>query len=434
MYVERLRVDHVADADHGGGRKGPFVDGSENKAVIVGINDARRHVPAASIDDVGRSGTVQTRSQALANRLDLAAFHEQVGVFQPARGPAGPEGRAGHENGGGRRRGPAALQGRTGEPLFPQLPFLLFSMGPVFRSGSPGFNQVEGIDAAVDPDFDHFILRIEIAVARNHGEVGDFAGLDGAEPVLDPAQPCGNHSQRRQGVVLAQTAVQCQAQVSPEILPVAQPVTGQRNLQPLLAQEGGIFRRPVPGAELIERDLLPVLVLGQLGQLGKTERNDERRGHRFGQVRPAPFLAAGQDVEVQSELARDPSCAVHHQRAARLEHDRHFAVNGRLERFERRIEFRPFAALWLAQEPILGLSVVAGVEDRLAQDGDGAHQRSRIGLGPAAAGVEGDMLKSVRFDDRLVGTHVRQCNKGARTAHNSLFRNHVSGGEPQFAS
>src|SRR5881398_1236871 len=47
------------------------------------------------------------------------------------------------------------------------------------------FARAYQIDAAVHPDFAHLVLGIEIAVARDHGEVGDFAGLDRAESVLD---------------------------------------------------------------------------------------------------------------------------------------------------------------------------------------------------------------------------------------------------------
>src|SRR5207302_6602041 len=148
----------------------------------------------------------------------------------------------------------------------------------------------------------------------NDGEVRGFSNLDRAKSVGHAAPSRGNRRERREGVILSQTAVQGEAQVFAEIPFVAQSVSRQRNLQSLLAQKRGVFRRPVPGAELVERDLFPVLFLGQLRQLWKIERHDKRRSDVLRQIGPAPFLAAGKNVKVQIQFASQARGAVQHQR------------------------------------------------------------------------------------------------------------------------
>ena len=160
-------------------------------------------MPAAAINDEGRTGKVGTRAQTFADGFDLAAVNQQVGVLQFALRSAGPNRRPFHQD--GRRLGqrPATFQGRTGEPLLlklsqllPLVPFFGFLLRDCLLF--PGFDlarivflrrfgsaRFRGIHAAINPDFARFVFRIEITVARNHREVGDFAGLDRAKPIFD---------------------------------------------------------------------------------------------------------------------------------------------------------------------------------------------------------------------------------------------------------
>jgi len=75
----------------------------------------------------------------------------------------------------------------------------------------------------------------------------------------------------------------------------AEPVRREGDSAFLPAEQRGVFRGPVPGAQVVQRDLFPVVVVGQLGQGGKIQRHDERRARfvsYFGEERWA-FEAAG---------------------------------------------------------------------------------------------------------------------------------------------
>ena len=55
MDVDRLGVDDVADAHHRGRRECALVHCAQNHAVIMAINQSRRDVLAAAVDDEGRT-------------------------------------------------------------------------------------------------------------------------------------------------------------------------------------------------------------------------------------------------------------------------------------------------------------------------------------------------------------------------------------------
>ena len=135
MEVEGLGIDHVADADHRGGGQGRFVDGAEDEAVVVGVDDTRRDVFSPTVNHERRRGRVGLRAQVCAERLDFAALDQQVGIPNSALRPAGPEGRPFNQN--SRRFGQrtASFQGRARKPFFSQVPRLPLARGLLLLVG-----------------------------------------------------------------------------------------------------------------------------------------------------------------------------------------------------------------------------------------------------------------------------------------------------------
>ena len=270
-------------------------------------------------------------------------------------------------------------------------------------------------------------LRLEIAFAVNDSKEGQFALLDGAEALLDTAQFGGHGRQRGQGIGLGEAAIHCQAQILSKLLLVAKPVSCEREIQVLLPKQRRVFRRPVPRAELVERHLLPIILVRQFGQLRKIERHDEARACGLGQVGPAPFLAARNEAKLKPQLGGHPRGSIHHQRAAWLEGDPHPFVDGGRERFARGIELGRLSVLrmLLIVSPIA--SIILPVENALAHRGDHPHQRAGIGT-VFAPRFEGNVLENIRLKDDVIGVFLDQGHERARAPENSLCRRNHSGG------
>ncbi len=172
---------------------------------------------------------------------------------------------------------------------------------------------------------------------------------------------------------------------------------------------------------------------GSLGSDGEIHRHDEGRASGLGQVGPAPFLAAGDEAEVEPEFTRDLGGAVGHQGAAGLEGGEHLPVRGGRERFERGIELGPFAALRMLLIISVIERIVARVEEALPHGGDDAHERARIGALIAGVRLEHDMLEDIGLDDDVVGVLLRQGDQGAGAADDPFGRDDHARGESQRA-
>ncbi len=94
--LDRLGVDHVADANLGGGDVRTFVDPADDRGVAVRVDQARRHVFAGTVDH----DRISRRAETLADLGDFALFYQEVRVFQHALRSAGPDRRALHQDGG----------------------------------------------------------------------------------------------------------------------------------------------------------------------------------------------------------------------------------------------------------------------------------------------------------------------------------------------
>ena len=82
--MRALGIHHVADAHHSGGRERAFVDGAENIAVIMRIEQAGRNVLALTVN-------YHTLARKIsADRLNAAAGDEHVRVGEDALRTAGP--------------------------------------------------------------------------------------------------------------------------------------------------------------------------------------------------------------------------------------------------------------------------------------------------------------------------------------------------------
>ena len=289
------------------------------------------------------------------------------------------------------------------------------------------------MDPPVDPDLANFRRGVEVVASCHHRQVCQLAGLDCAKLAFDAAQPGGHGCQRRQCVGFRQAAVQGQPQVRAELLWVAQAIGREREFAALLAEQRRILGRPIPGAQLVEADLLPVTFVRKLRQGGEVERDDERRPGGFGQVGPAPFLSGGDEAAIEPEFARDLGGAVRHQRAARLEDNPHLSVRSRGKRFEGRIELGPFAVLRMLL--IIGVieRIVARVEEALPHRGDDPHQRAGIGALIAGTRLEHNVLEDIGPDDDVIGVFVGQCDQRAGAADDAPGRDNHTSGKAQSA-
>src|SRR5690606_15982898 len=100
----------------------------------------------------------------------------------------------------------------------------------------------------------------------------------------------------------------------------------------------GKFRRPVPGAQLVERNLVPVVGILESREGREIEGNDvEARGGVREQVGSAPFPAARDDRAAgELEFIREVQCLVDLENALGLEEQRLAGSQG-LKRLERRV-------------------------------------------------------------------------------------------------
>ncbi len=77
--------------------------------------------------------------------------------------------------------------------------------------------------------------------------------------------------------------------------------------------------------------------------------------------------------------------------------------------------------------PSLHRVIMPRIKNRLANDGDGTHQRIRITLGAVAGGGKCEMLNGVRPQDELIGITLAEQRQRAGAAINAFGGNHVGG-------
>ena len=285
---------------------------------------------------------------------------------------------------------------------------------------------------AFNPDFANFHLGIEVARAVHDGEVGEFAFFNRAELRGNAAELGGNRGKRGEGVGFGEAAVEGELQVFTEGFAVAEGVRGEGDFETLTAEERGIFRREIPGAKLVEGDVGPVVLVGKFWRGGEIHGDDAGERGGFGEVGATPFVAAGAEDGFEIELAREAGGAVEHEGAAGFEDDGERALEGRVEGLERGVEggarargiFRVVGVI----EPVM-----LRVEQRLARDGDDAHERGGIGAFLAARGFKRDVLEDVGLEDDLVGIAFAEQHKGAGAADDSACGDDVASGETNFA-
>ena len=152
--------------------------------------------------------------------------------------------------------------------------------------------------SAIDPNFADFGFGIEIAGAFDHGEVGHFADFDGSKAITHSAQSRRHSRQRRQCIRFRKAAIQRQLKICAEPFFIAQAVSREGDFHALLSEQGSVFGGPIPVAELVEADLVPIVLVREFGQRGKIQRHDEGCRSGFDQLGPAPFLAAGDQAKI----------------------------------------------------------------------------------------------------------------------------------------
>jgi len=150
-------------------------------------------------------------------------------------------------------------------------------------------------------------------------------------------------------------------------------------------------------------------------------------------MKVAPFLAAGNQGERESQFLRQLRGAAIHQRAAGLKEHRHFAGRRRRERLEAGIKFRTGPALRMLREIGVIQRVMLRVKKGLAHHGDHPHERLRVGGRLAGVRLESDVLKHVRLQDCQIGIVAGQRHQCARSADDAVARHYERGRETRFA-
>ena len=175
--------------------------------------------------------------------------------------------------------------------------------------------------ATLDPDALYLGLGVEV-VTLDDDEVGQFSGLDSAELILNACELGRRGGQRGKCIALGQATLDRLGDVFAEQFFVLQPVRGQGDLEAALMQQCWVFRCPVPGAQLLKIDLVPVGVAWHVGRLGEIHRHDEPRASGFHEVASPPFVSGRDDDWPNAELTAESHRLVDHQHAARLDDNR----------------------------------------------------------------------------------------------------------------
>ena len=276
------------------------------------------------------------------------------------------------------------------------------------------------------------MLGIEVARAVHDGEVGEFAFLNRAELRGEAAELGGNGGERGEGVGFAEAAVEGELEIFAEGFAVAEGMGGEGDFEALAAERDGVFGREIPGAELVEGDVGPVVFVGEFGGGGEINRDDARERGGFGEVGATPFVAAGAEDGGEVELARETGGAVEHEGAAGFDDDGDLFFQRGVEGLEGGVESGAGARGVFGVVGVVEL-VVLRVEQRLAGDGDDAHERGRVGAVLAARGFEGEVLEDVGAEDGLVGIAVAEEDEGAGAAEDAFGGDDIAGGEADFA-
>ena len=285
---------------------------------------------------------------------------------------------------------------------------------------------------AFDPDLANFLLGIEVARAVHDGEVGELSFFDGAELRGEAAELGGNGGERGEGVSFGETAVEGELEIFAEGFAVAEGVGGEGNFEARAAEGDGIFAGEIPGAELVEGDVGPVVFVGEFGGGGEINGDDAGEGGGFGEVGATPFVAAGAEDGGEVELAREAGGAVEHEGAAGFDDDGDLLLQRGVEGLEGGVEGGAGAGGIFGVIGVVEF-VVLGVEEGLARDGDDAHERRGVSAVFAARGLEGEVLEDIGFEDGLIGVAVAEQDEGAGAAEDAFGGDDVAGGEADFA-
>ena len=259
-------VDHVADAHLGRDVVRALVHVAVDRRVRVGVDDAGRDVLAAAVDLDG-SGR---RGEPLPDGRDLAVDDDEVRVLEDPRRTLRPDRRAAHDDGRGRRdraarRGPEAAARRASPAPRASPPSSFFSR----------LLRVLQLDPrSVDPDLRDAALFGE-GLAGLDDEVGDLAGLDRAEAVLQAELPRRDRRHRRQRVVGRQAARHRLAHALAEVLRVLEARRREGKLEAGVLEPLRIRRRTVEGAQPGQRNIQPLLLAVELFGLRKVDAQDE---------------------------------------------------------------------------------------------------------------------------------------------------------------
>ncbi len=426
-----LGIDDIGHANHRGGGQRAFVHAAHDHAVVVAVDESRRDVDAGQVNDVRISRHVSGR----ADDAHFPADDEQIRVFHAPLGAAGPDRGILDQHGGRRQQRTAILLRRRGGERVTQLRLVLLRVRLLVITHRGGKL------SPVDPHFAHPGFLIEGPAFFEHGEMRQFSRLDAAELVADAAEPGGHGCQRGEGVAGAEAAGDGETHIRAKACFLSESMCRESDLAAFTAEQGRIARGLIPGTQLIERHRQPVIVVGEFGSLGKIHGHDERRVRFAREIRPAPFLAAGENDRVQRELPRQPARAGRHERASRLEDHRHGPAGCGQEGVEGGAEGRTRTVGRVLREMRVIRGLKLRVEQGLPHHGDDTHERSRIRFrsrGAIAArrrsrSVDGDVLKCLGPDDGESGISGGQRYESAHAANDSRIRDDIRRGEALLA-
>ena len=363
------------------------------------------------------------RLQVLSDGGDLSVHHEQVGLLEDPGAALRPDRGAPHDDGRGRGHRPRLARRQRANVLRGRRR----GRRALLRHGRLVLLLFLQLDPRpVDPDFGHAALLRE-GRAGLDDEVGDLSRRDRAEAVLQAELLRRDRGDRRQRVVLRQSARHRLADALAEVLRVVEPGRREREREPGVAEPLRVGRRAVDGPQLRDRNVEPLLLGRGLVGLRKGDAQHEVRLDA-GHLGHEAVLVAGADVaRLQLHLLRDLRRAQEREHVGRLEDDDLLALRRRNERRRRGAVARARPARRARVVRGLGLAPPVRVEEGLPRHRDGAHLRHRIRpvVIVRGIGLERDVLAARRLEDAPGDRAVGEADDRAAAAQDSRARRGV---------
>ena len=231
--------------------------------------------------------------------------------------------------------------------------------------------------------------------------MAELARLDGPEAVVDTRDPGRTEGQGLDGVVGGQAGLDRVPDLAEELVDAGEAVAGEAEGDVGFAQEPGegdalvprcpgLFECSKRAIALLEGLLAVFLLRGDLGSFGEVDAEDDRTTHGLQTVGDLVRLPAADDDRPRAELLGEVEDAMDRVEVVRLPPRGQRAGLRVVKGFQGRVVGWQGASLFSGE--FERLVVVFGVEHRLSEVGDHAHQGAGEAPGVGRAGFGHGLL------------------------------------------